>query len=78
MKSGDGFILVFSLTSMDSLNELASMRDQILRQKETDGYNAVRSFAAKGEIADTWCRAISRWSSWAIKANYAESPSCFS
>ena len=60
MKSGDGFILVFSLTSMDSLNELASMRDQILRQKETDGYNAVRNLTIKGEIADPPCRAISR------------------
>ena len=41
MKSGDGFILVFSLTSMDSLQELSSLRDQILRLKEVDGYHAV-------------------------------------
>ncbi|KAK9893765.1 ras related protein 1b [Cystobasidium minutum MCA 4210] len=37
MKSGDGFVLVFSVTSMESLNELSSLRDQILRLKEVDG-----------------------------------------
>jgi hypothetical protein len=42
MKSGDGFVLVFSLTSVDSLNELSSLREQILRLKEVDGYHSVR------------------------------------
>lgn len=41
MKSGDGFVLVFSLTSLESLNELSSLRDQIIRLKEGDGYTAV-------------------------------------
>ncbi|CAD6584892.1 MAG: Ras- protein rsr1 [Cyphobasidiales sp. Tagirdzhanova-0007] len=40
MKSGDGFVLVFSLTTMESLSELSSLREQILRLKEVDGYNA--------------------------------------
>ena len=41
MKSGDGFVLVFSVTSMESLNELSSLRDQILRLKEVDGLHEV-------------------------------------
>lgn len=44
MKSGDGFVLVFSVTSMETLNELSSLRDQILRLKEVDGLHAVRFF----------------------------------
>ncbi|KAM0789742.1 hypothetical protein ACM66B_006597 [Microbotryomycetes sp. NB124-2] len=34
MKSGDGFLLVFSLTNMESIAELKSIRDQINRIKE--------------------------------------------
>ncbi|GAA5982772.1 hypothetical protein JCM11641_007783 [Rhodosporidiobolus odoratus] len=34
MKSGDGFLLVFSLTSMDSIGELHNIREQIQRIKE--------------------------------------------
>ncbi|KAJ9666173.1 Ras- protein rsr1 [Coniosporium apollinis] len=34
MKSGQGFLLVFSITSMSSLHELAELRDQIIRIKD--------------------------------------------
>ncbi|KAK0544536.1 Ras- protein rsr1 [Tilletia horrida] len=34
MKSGHGFILVFSLTNLASVNELGPLREQILRVKE--------------------------------------------
>lgn len=37
IKSGDGFILVFSLTSMESVGELQSIREQIMRMKAGDG-----------------------------------------
>ncbi|GAA99480.1 uncharacterized protein L969DRAFT_93940 [Mixia osmundae IAM 14324] len=37
MKSGDGFVLAFSLTSLDSINELQTIREQILRTKEAEG-----------------------------------------
>ena len=37
IKSGDGFILVFSLTSIESVGELASIREQIMRMKAGDG-----------------------------------------
>lgn len=34
MKSGQGFLLVFSITSMNSLSELHELRDQIVRIKD--------------------------------------------
>jgi len=44
IKSGDGFILVFSLTSMESVGELQTIREQIMRMKAGDG-GRVRSAA---------------------------------
>ncbi|KAL9043400.1 MAG: hypothetical protein Q9214_003414, partial [Letrouitia sp. 1 TL-2023] len=34
MKSGQGFLLVFSITSLSSLTELHELRDQIVRIKD--------------------------------------------
>jgi Ras-related protein Rap-1B len=34
MKQGQGFLLVFSITSMSSLHELAELREQIIRIKD--------------------------------------------
>ena len=34
MKSGQGFLLVFSITSLSSLTELSELRDQIVRIKD--------------------------------------------
>lgn len=36
MKSGQGFILVFSITSQSSLRELAELREQLVRIKDDD------------------------------------------
>jgi Ras-related protein Rap-1B len=36
MKQGQGFLLVFSITSMSSLQELAELRDQIIRIKDDE------------------------------------------
>src|SRR4051794_2412489 len=36
MKTGQGFLLVFSITSMSSLYELTELREQIRRIKEDD------------------------------------------
>lgn len=35
MKNGQGFILVYSITSQASFNDLIELRDQILRVKDT-------------------------------------------
>ena len=34
MKTGQGFLLVFSITSLSSLQELADLREQIMRIKD--------------------------------------------
>lgn len=36
MKSGEGFLLVFSITSPSSLTELAGLREEIIRIKDDD------------------------------------------
>ena len=36
MKSGQGFLLVFSITSLSSLNELYELREQIVRIKDDE------------------------------------------
>jgi GTPase SAR1 family protein len=37
IKTGDGFLLVFSLTEADSINGLQAIRNQIVRLKDMDG-----------------------------------------
>nr|CAB3265432.1 ras-related protein RAP-1B homolog [Phallusia mammillata] len=36
MKNGQGFVLVYSITSQASFNDLSDLREQILRVKDTD------------------------------------------
>lgn len=36
MKTGQGFLLVFSITSLSSLNEIAGLRDEIIRIKDDE------------------------------------------
>jgi len=36
MKNGQGFVLVYSITSMSTFNDLHEIRDQILKVKDTD------------------------------------------
>ncbi|EPZ31827.1 ras-related protein O-Krev-like protein [Rozella allomycis CSF55] len=36
MKNGQGFVLVYSITSMSTFKDLAELREQILRVKDTD------------------------------------------
>ncbi|KAI9145010.1 RAP1A, member of ras oncogene family [Paraphysoderma sedebokerense] len=36
MKNGQGFILVYSITSQATFNDLSELREQILRVKDTD------------------------------------------
>ncbi|GAA6008370.1 hypothetical protein JCM10207_000104 [Rhodosporidiobolus poonsookiae] len=48
MKSGDGFLLVFSLTSMDSISELHNIHEQIQRIKEASA-DASNQIGAQGQ-----------------------------
>ena len=36
MKNGQGFVLVYSITSQSTFNDLSELRDQILRVKDAD------------------------------------------
>ncbi len=36
MKNGQGFVLVYSITSQSTFNDLTDLREQILRVKDTD------------------------------------------
>jgi Ras-related protein Rap-1B len=36
MKTGQGFLLVFSITSASSLNDIAGLRDEIIRIKDDE------------------------------------------
>jgi Ras-related protein Rap-1A/Ras-related protein Rap-1B len=36
MKNGQGFILVYSITSQATFNDLVELREQILRVKDTE------------------------------------------
>ena len=41
MKNGQGFVLVYSITSQATFNDLADLREQILRVKDQDDVRAV-------------------------------------
>ena len=42
MKNGQGFVLVYSITSQATFNDLADLREQILRVKDQDDVRRVR------------------------------------
>ena len=43
MKNGQGFVLVYSITSQSSFDDLAELREQILRVKDTDDVSSVEN-----------------------------------
>jgi len=44
MKNGQGFILVFSITSQATFNDLMELRDQILRVKDSEKVKIIKYF----------------------------------
>ena len=42
MKNGQGFVLVYSITSQSTFNDLGDLRDQILRVKDADDVSIIR------------------------------------
>jgi GTPase SAR1 family protein len=38
MRTGEGFILVYSITSRNSFEEISTFREQILRAKDQDSF----------------------------------------
>ncbi|KAF2681783.1 putative ras small monomeric GTPase [Lentithecium fluviatile CBS 122367] len=71
MKTGQGFLLVFSITSMSSLYELAELREQIRRIKEDDHVPMVL-VGNKSDLEDD--RAVPRARAFKTSQEWGEVP----
>ncbi|PHH82140.1 hypothetical protein CDD83_3355 [Cordyceps sp. RAO-2017] len=67
MKTGQGFLLVFSITSPSSLNELAGLRDEIIRMKDDDSVPMV-IVGNKADLEET--RAVPRAKGFSISQRW--------
>ncbi|KAI9780567.1 MAG: Ras- protein rsr1 [Geoglossum umbratile] len=71
MKSGQGFLLVFSITSLSSLNELAELRDQIIRMKDDENVPLV-IVGNKSDLEED--RAVSRARAFSVSQHWGNAP----
>jgi len=71
MKSGQGFLLVFSITSLSSLNELTELRDQIIRIKG-DSRVPLVLVGNKSDLEED--RAVSRARAFAVSQSWGNAP----
>jgi GTPase SAR1 family protein len=71
MKTGQGFLLVFSITSLSSLNELTELRDQIIRIKDDERVPMVL-VGNKCDLEED--RAVSRARAFAVSQNWGGTP----
>lgn len=71
MKSGQGFLLVFSITSLSSLSELHELRDQIVRIKDDPGVPLV-IVGNKSDLEED--RAVSRARAFSISQTWGNAP----
>lgn len=71
MKQGQGFLLVFSITSMSSLNELSELREQIIRIKDDDKVPLV-IVGNKSDLEED--RAVPRARAFALSQSWGNAP----
>ncbi|KAK2754378.1 Ras- protein rsr1 [Arachnomyces sp. PD_36] len=71
MKQGQGFLLVFSITSKSSLNELSELREQIVRIKEDENVPIV-IVGNKSDLEED--RAVSRSRAFAVSQHWGNAP----
>jgi Ras-related protein Rap-1B len=71
MKTGQGFLLVFSITSLSSLNELSEIRDQIMRIKDDPSVPIVL-VGNKCDLEED--RAVSRGRAFAVSQSWGNAP----
>ncbi|CAK48174.1 Ras-related protein Rap-1b [Aspergillus awamori] len=71
MKQGQGFLLVFSITSMSSLNELSELREQIIRIKEDEKVPIV-IVGNKSDLEED--RAVPRARAFALSQTWGNAP----
>lgn len=71
MKHGQGFLLVFSITSSSSLEELSELRQQIMRIKDDDKVPIV-IVGNKSDLEDD--RAVARARAFGVSQNWGNAP----
>lgn len=71
MKQGQGFLLVFSITSMASLNELSELREQISRIKDDENVPIV-IVGNKSDLEED--RAVPRARAFALSQTWGNAP----
>jgi Ras-related protein Rap-1B len=71
MKTGQGFLLVFSITSLSSLQELNELRDQIIRIKDDENVPIVL-VGNKCDLEED--RAVSRARAFAVSQAWGNAP----
>ncbi|QDS69584.1 Ras- protein rsr1 [Venturia effusa] len=71
MKTGQGFLLVFSITSLSSLHELAELRDQIIRIKDDPSIPIVL-VGNKCDLEED--RAVSRARAFSVSQSWGNAP----
>ena len=71
MKSGQGFLLVFSITSLSSLTELHELRDQIVRIKDDERVPLV-IVGNKSDLEED--RAVSRARAFGVSQSWGGAP----
>jgi Ras-related protein Rap-1B len=71
MKQGQGFLLVFSITSMASLHELSEIREQIIRIKDDDKVPLV-IVGNKSDLEED--RTVSRAQAFALSQSWGNAP----
>lgn len=71
MKTGQGFLLVFSITSQSSLIELRELREQIIRIKDDDNVPIV-IVGNKSDLEED--RVVSRQKAFAVSQSWGNAP----
>jgi Ras-related protein Rap-1B len=71
MKTGQGFLLVFSITSQSSLNELSDLREQIIRIKDDENVPIV-IVGNKSDLDQD--RMVSRQEAFKVSQNWGNAP----
>lgn len=71
MKQGQGFLLVFSITSASSLNELSELREQIIRIKDDENVPLV-IVGNKSDLEED--RAVPRARAFALSQSWGNAP----
>ena len=71
MKTGQGFLLVFSITSQSSLSELSELREQIIRIKDDENVPIV-IVGNKSDLEED--RVVTRSRAFAVSQNWGNAP----